>query len=260
VSWFGSDYPSPRGWSEMSVDFKLMFGFHAGMMILLLAGSLLSTTIELATAAGLLLTAMVISVAHRRAVGWRWRGIGPKEILRAAMICVGALLVLAVAMSLFPPTSPLPLPFYLAGGGVALFNLLKALNLTCPSEAEFRANCGEAAPPVSPPPRPALPLWKRVLLGLNSALGLLLSISFVAFFYLSAKAFIDGLPTPTPTQTAMLSSKGSIRYVSADQKHLIDLLQTITFTTAPILLLLGVFLHFVLKVRVFDRSFGRPPK
>lgn len=53
---------------------------------------------------------------------------------------------------LFPATNSRFLPWYLAGFGIGLFNLLSGLNLVQSTEAEFQAMCREGAAA----PRPQL--------------------------------------------------------------------------------------------------------
>ena len=64
----------PRRWSEMSLEFKLMFAYHIAMMALLVAGDAVPVSGEIAIAAGILAVIVALSWRHRETMGWRWPG------------------------------------------------------------------------------------------------------------------------------------------------------------------------------------------
>src|SRR5262249_29142554 len=98
----------------------------------------------LAIAAGLLGAAILASALRRLRAGWRWSGVGFKEVALAILVVACTAAVWASAISLFPPPSAHALPWYLAGAGIGLFNLLSVLKFVRLSEAEFLADCPDA--------------------------------------------------------------------------------------------------------------------
>src|SRR5258708_9971595 len=81
------DYP--RKWSEMSLDFKLMFVWHGSMMVLMMTGGLFTIGQELTLAAILTAVLFSLSIQNRPSNGWQWQPVQSKQFQSAA----GALLL-----------------------------------------------------------------------------------------------------------------------------------------------------------------------
>lgn len=162
---------------------------------------------------------------------------------------------------LFPATNSRFLPWYLAGFGIGLFNLLSGLNLVQSTEAEFQAMCreGAAAPPAAAPlpAAPTEPRWKTAVRTTFKVYFLAVWLAGVSFFYVYGRAFGGGSPLPTATQSEPLTDHGKTVYISPSQKRLVDLLRTGMFIGIPSAMALAFALHFVAKVKLFD---NRPPR
>ena len=63
-----------------------MFAYHIGMMIMFMAGGLLTVPLEVGVALALAAMCVLLSLRHRQQVGWRWPGVSAKEILLAAAV------------------------------------------------------------------------------------------------------------------------------------------------------------------------------
>ncbi|MEQ1819421.1 MAG: hypothetical protein ABL871_12500 [Terricaulis sp.] len=240
----------------MSTDYKLMFAFHGCMMVLFLVGGALSVNVELAIAAALLGLATLVSILHRRQAGWRWRGVGIKEVLSALFGVVLVVLFLGATTPLASPTNPRMLPWFLAGAGIGLFGLLTSLKLVRFSQAEFLADCTDQQEREAIADEGEVG-WRRLLHWIYSALFLGVWLIFVAFFYLFGREMRDGSPAPTATQTMPLTNHGETVYIAAQAKQLIDVLQAASFTGIPAIMVLGAVLHFGFGVRVLGPKRNR---
>src|SRR4051794_8416284 len=129
----------PRSWREMSLEFKSMVAYHIGMMIMLMAGGLLTVPLEVGVALTLAAMCVFLSLRHRRQVAWRWPGVSTKEILLAAAVVVGGVIFLTAATPMFSPLEPQMLPWYLAGVGIVSFNVLTMLRVITYAESDFVA-------------------------------------------------------------------------------------------------------------------------
>jgi len=76
------DYP--KRWKDMSLELKLMFVYHACMMVLFIAGGAFSLRQELTLTGVLLAVLVAISMRHRRSANWRWQSAKSKNLLGAA--------------------------------------------------------------------------------------------------------------------------------------------------------------------------------
>lgn len=248
------DYP--RKWKDMSLDFKLMFVYHGCMMFLFISGSRFTTRQELLIAASLVAVLTILSLRHRTAIGWKWKGITTKDLAMA--IGVGALLVffLHSASPQFPASNPSFLPWYLAGFGIGAFNILTTLKLVRSSEAQMRADCSDAlAEPKQQPKGESLePRWHRIARGIFSCLFLLVWLEGVAFFYYHGKVFSSGSSTPTATQSDPISDHGNTVYITHAQKVQLDRMETMMFTGVPAILVSGLVLHFLVGVKLFPNT------
>lgn len=251
-----SDRSHPRKWSEMSTDFKLMMGYHLCMMALFIVGGAVGVVAELAIAASVLAIAIVISVWRKFTAGWRWPGVGLKEVAWAVVTVVLMGAFAFAATPLASPSSPLMLPWYLAAAGIGIFNTATALRLATVSEIEFLAQCGEL-PPTSENGAPRGPRWRRVLRTAYSVAFIAVWLVGLASFYFFGSGMRDGTPSPTGTHTEPLTNHGHTVYVSVAEKKLIDLLQISMFVGIPTIIIIGALLHFIFKVPIFG---SRPTK
>ncbi len=251
-----SGNPRPN-WSQMSLDYKLMFAWHGCMMFLFIAGGAFTLRQEITVATILLVVLVTISMRNRRASNWHWAGAEPKQRLTAAGTILATGFFLFAASPLFPPSNPNALPWYLAGLGIGTMNFLIALRLVRSTQSEFLADCqGAASPPAAPEP-PAMqtdPNWKRILRGAYSVAFFLVWLNFLVFFYISGKTFRDGLPAPTATHTDPMTQHGHTVYVTHDQKILADRLMLVAMTGIPAVLATGAILHFLVGVKIFDNT------
>jgi hypothetical protein len=260
MGWFGG--PTKRratSWKEMSAESRMMFVYHGCMMVLFITGGVLTVKLELAIATTLIAIGTAFSLRRRREKNWHWRSPGVK----GAAMTTGTVLLMAFflysATPMFSPARPQFLPWYLAGFGIGLFNVLSALNLVKSSEAEFEAECGEPPPPsasasgqtqlTSPPAR-----WKQVVRGAFTVYFFAVWITGVSSFYFSGKAFRGGSPTPTASHTEPMTEHGKTVYVSPAEKRLVDLSETGMMVGIPSVFVLGFVVHFLLGVKLVDNA------
>ncbi|HYT08549.1 MAG TPA: hypothetical protein VEL77_12940 [Rugosimonospora sp.] len=243
----------------MSVEFRMMFVYHGCMMVLFMTGGVLTVKLELAIATILIAFGAAVSLRRRREKNWHWRSPGVK----GAAMAIGTVLLMAfflyAATPLFSPTRPQFFPWYLAGFGIGLFNVLSALNLVQSSEAEFETGCGERqslplgerADAQSPPHRIG---WKQVVRGAFIVYFFAVWVTFVSSFYFYGKAFRGGSPTPTASQTEPMREHGKTVYVSPAEKRLVDLWENGMMVGIPSVFVLGFVIHFLLGVKLVDNA------
>jgi hypothetical protein len=251
------DYP--RKWKDMSLEYKLMFGFHICMMVLFATQGISNKLTEkqqilfvIAIAAAIL----VLSVRHRRAIRWKWQGVAIKDVAWAAVTVVLGGVFFYSASSWFSPLNPRFLPWYLAGLGIAIFNTLNALKLVRTSEAQMMADAqrGSTSPESHADPEPFEPVWRRAVRAIYYCVFFLVWLAGVGSFYLSGKTYRSGSPSPTVTQTEPMSEHGSTVYITRMQKLEVDELQTISFIGIPVILASGFILHFLTGVKLFPNT------
>jgi len=246
----------PRKWKDMSLDFKLMFVYHGCMMFLFIAGSGFTTRQELFIAISLAVVLTILSLRHRSAIGWKWKGITTKDLAMA--IAGSALLVffLHAATPQFPASNPRFLPWYLAGFGIGAFNVLTMLKLVRSSESQMLADCSDTPTESKQEPKTESlePRRHRIARGIFSCLFLLVWLEGVAFFYHHGKVFSSGSPAPTATQTDPISDHRNTVYITHAEKVQLDLLETMIFTGVPAILVGGFVLHFLVGVKLFPNT------
>jgi len=248
------DYP--KRWKDMSLELKLMFVYHACMMVLFIAGGAFSLRQELTLTGVLLAVLVAISMRHRRSANWRWQSTKSMNLPGAAasVVLTGALLF--AATPLFPPSNPRFLPWYLAGFGIGTFNVLQALRFVHPSEMAFLADCHEPAGQIEQPFQiePTDQRWHRILRTAFSIIFLIVWLEFVAFFYYSGVAFRDGSPIPITSKSEAVTEHGKTVYITRDQKIVWDRLESFAFTGIPSVIVGGFFLHFLVGVKLFPNA------
>ena len=62
----------------------------------------------------------------------------------------------------------------------------------------------------------------------------------------------NGSPTPTATKTEPLRNHGTVVYIPKSDKALIDFLDNVMAIGIPSVILGGLFLNFVVGVKIFD--------
>jgi len=243
----------PRQWKDMSLDFKLMFVFHGCMMILFIIGGAFSVRQELAFTAALVAVLTSLSIRNRRISGWHWHGVKPKDVLMAAGIVALMSVFLYAATPQFSPLKSEVLPWYLAGFGIGVFNVMQQLRLVFPSNEAFLADCQEASGQhgVAPPPAPIDPLWQRVVRATYSLLFFMVWLGFLAFFYYSGTSFRDGSPIPTANQPEAVTEHGKTVYITHQQKIICDKLELFAFVGIPSIILGGLITHFLAGVKLY---------
>ena len=252
----------PKKWKEMSLDMKLMFGYHGSMMAMMMAGGSLSVRQELTMAAVMASLIVLLSRSNRQKKHWRWPGIRPVDVLYAVGSVFFISIFLYSASPLFPPNNGHIVPWYLACLGIGLFGVLQSLKVVCPSEAEFASNCkivdlyGRELEPVqeSSSARPSEANWKRVTKTTYTVMFTLLWICGVASFYFFGTAFKNGSPEPTVTQTEPLEDHGKTVYVTPTEKQRVRSLQLVSWVGVPVVLIGGAVLHFVVGVKLFPNT------
>ena len=248
-------YPYPQHWSDMSTDFKLLFGYHGSMMVLMVLGAVISARLQLKIVGVLVAAIGTVSLIARRKAGWRWRGVGIRGILDALLNFVLAGLFFLSVSTLAPPLNPMFLPWYLGGVGIVAFATLSALNVTTYSQSEFLDQCrdGKAAnDTVDETAGEKEALWRRAVRAIYSVAFLGVWLAGVASFYLFGKSVKNGSAEPSGQNTVALMDHGNTVYVTQQAKDLIDTLQSAMSLGIPAIMAIGAFLHFVLHIEVLS--------
>lgn len=209
----------PKSWTEMSFDMRLFFGFHACMVVLMLARFALSASIafEIGVVCCAALIALLLSILNRKRHGWHWPGATWKHVLTALGVAALVLYFLGAALPGTTVLNPNFFPWLAAGGGFLVFGVLSALNIVQQSEVELQRHCGEgkqveALPPT--PPGPQLPTWKRAVASAFGIYFLAVWIIGVGFFWKFNSAFSHGSLQPTATQTETYQPRSQRLYHS----------------------------------------------
>jgi len=241
---------SPRSWREMSLEYKMMVIYHMVMMAMFIAGGALTVALEVGIALALGTAGVLLSLRHRRQVRWRWPGVSTKDILLALGAIGAGIIFLVAATPMFPPLQPHALPWYLAGAGIVLFNLLTVLRLMTFAETDFvMPPPQESAAESEGSPIAVTPRWHALIRIVCTVVFVAAWLDFAAFFYLSGQLLQHGSPTLTGTQTAPLRDHGTIVYVTPEDKAWLDLLE-LGQAGIPIAIGLALFAQFVLGVKI----------
>jgi len=248
----------PQSWREMSLDMKLCLASVGCMVGVWIAGDLLPIRIQLLIALMVAALAVSLSVRRRRQMDWRWPGTNVKGVLRAVGTAAAFALMFFACRPSFPFFERGCLGWYLAGVMIALFSILDSLHVVQPSEADFLKFCGPPKLSSGEGPQAAPsddePLWQRAARAIFGVLFVAVWIEFMASFYFFGVYFRNGAPKPTPTQTEQLINHGSAVYVTPVQKHLLDRLDTWSFTCIPAIMVAAAILHFIVGVKLFDNT------
>jgi hypothetical protein len=246
----------------MSVDFRLMFIYHVSMMLLFVAGgSGISLRHEIFATILLVAVLVAVSVRNRKKKGWHWQGIGATNVLFAIGSAILIAFFLFAATPLFPPSNPQSLPWYLAGAGIGIFGILHSLRIVYAAEADFLANCGsfdpyrQGAPPI--PQRfnsPGEAPWKKATRTVYGIVFMLVWVSSVLSFYKLGVSFKGGSAVPAQTQTEPLTDHGRTVYITSAEKQQLDILQMISMTGIPVMVVGGLCLHFIAGVKLYGNT------
>ena len=111
-----------------SFDFKLMSGYHVGMMLMIPVGFILPSKYIISAAASLILILSLIALIHKNRSGWHWikpdiKGIG----MGIFSIVSGGVLIFVISNSFGGIQGPIT-SFICAGVGIIYFNFMAALN------------------------------------------------------------------------------------------------------------------------------------
>jgi hypothetical protein len=157
---------------NMSLDFKLMFVYHIAMMILFGTRMIDDAAAQALFALALFVVLILISAVHKFRAQWQWQwqwpGIGllglPSAILGVAFVYaflafaayiinpdfsfpdlqnINYIDLIAESWSVIIAAASVPAitPWYLAGIGIGIFNLLSSLKLATTKKSEFVAQC-----------------------------------------------------------------------------------------------------------------------
>lgn len=151
---------------KISFDFKIMFVYHITMMLLFVTHAIdkAFTQAMLALALGIIL--VIVSVWHKQKTNWKWPGLKPSSLPKILFNLIVMYAFFSIAAHTARPkmdnfdfnnpdylklitdswrvilkaaSDPFFTPWYLAGVGICVFNLLSDLNLidkTIPPELE----------------------------------------------------------------------------------------------------------------------------
>jgi hypothetical protein len=257
-----ADVRYPKNWKEMSLDMRLMFGYHISMMVMMVAGGSLTVRQELTIASTIAVLILLVSRHQRQKKHWRWPGIKPVNVLYA----LGGIFFISIFLysvtPLAPPSNGHIVPWYLGGLGIGMFSILQSLKVVYASEAEFASDCmiidqyGRELEPahVPSPAQLSEPNWKRITKVTYTTVFMLVWVCGVASFYFFGTAFKNGSPESTATRIEPLEDHGKTVYVTPDDKRLVHALQLISGVGFPVVLISGVILHFLVGVKLFPNT------
>jgi len=229
----------------MSLDCKCMFGYHGCMMALMLLGGSLTLRAMVMVVAALLSSFAIISVVHRIRCGWRWPGVGVKNILGVgATVLLGGFFIGAV-LPRATPSNPAIFPWFAAAAGIVLFGVLSNLRVVYQSEAEFLSFCGDQPPPPTEAVGDSEIAWKKTARRAYSGYFLAVWIAGVSFFRAFDSAYQNGSPKPTTERTEPLTDHGHTVYITTHEKRTVTALEYVMMIGIPSAILAG----FVLQKR-----------
>ncbi len=153
---------------NMSLDFKLMFVYHIAMMALFGTRFIDNADAQALFALVLFIVLVLISAVHKFRAQWKWPGIGlltlPSALLGVAFVYaflafaafttnpdyvfpnfqnVSYIDLIAGSWTVVISAASIPVftPWYLAGIGIGVFNLLSSLKLVTIKKSEFESQC-----------------------------------------------------------------------------------------------------------------------
>jgi hypothetical protein len=251
----------PRRWADYSLEYQGMFAYHIAMMAMMVTG-LVPVPYEIAVAGGIVAVIATASIGRRQSLDWQWPGLARYDLLKAALIVAAGAVFLYVATVNFKADDPHLMPWFLAGLGIILFNVLSQLKLVTFSEEAFAALGKPAEAPAveimgAPRDDDGEPSWHRTARAAYRIGFFAIWLTFLAFFYLNSTALRDGVPQPTATASAPITDHGRTVYIARDRAGLIDLLSKLSLIGIPLIVLSGFALQYAIGVRLFTPRTGR---
>lgn len=242
---------------EKSLDFRLLEGFFLCMVVAVAVHLFfkVGTQGEAIIACAAAVVGIFLSIKNRVKHGWRWPGTGIRDVLWAFAVALLLAFFVGAALPGHSPLEPRLFPWCAIGVSWLLFAVLNGLHIVCQSEEEFRLQCGPAtkATPVLPAPRPPR-TWQSIVTNAFQVYFLLIWIAGVGFFWRFNAVFHHGSPVATAAQTEQLSNHGQIVYISLQDWQQVHLLERVMMLGIPSVFVIGGFLHFVARVKVFSRT------
>ncbi|PKA10849.1 hypothetical protein CH372_17350 [Leptospira meyeri] len=135
----------PNQWKDYSLDYKCMFIYHGFMMILFILGDKISINIQFTIVALLLISIILFSIKYRIRIRWKWPGVEVKNTIYAIMIIILGLFFFFSSINSFPPFKSQTFPWYSAGFGIILFQVLNVLNITAYYKDKFELKTDKTA-------------------------------------------------------------------------------------------------------------------
>ncbi len=153
---------------DISFDFKLMFVYHITMMFLFMFNPIEEPLKQLEFAVTLSILLIIASVVHKLRTNWTWPGLSRSSIPSAIFTLIftysflvfssstisnmdiisnidleslESLMVKSWRSILNAASNPTFTPWYLAGAGIGLMNILVALNLATHKKSAFKVQC-----------------------------------------------------------------------------------------------------------------------
>ncbi|HTA29514.1 MAG TPA: hypothetical protein VK731_03475 [Candidatus Cybelea sp.] len=201
---------------------------------------------------------VVLSIRNRIRLGWRWPGAKLKDVFGTLVAAAFIIFFFGAILPGHSPFNPAVFPWFAAGANFLVYAVLNGLKVVNDSNAAFLQNCGEhrsLAPPEPPPPsRPAQRSWKQILAAVYGIYFLIVWLLGLSFFWRFNLAFSHGSPKPTATQTEKLINHSHTVYITPDEKRMVHLLELSMMCGIPSAMALGVFLHFIVGVKIFDNK------
>jgi hypothetical protein len=256
----------PRNWKEQSFDMRLFFGFHICMMVLMILGAitLAGVGFEIIVACGVAAIIAILSIRNRIKNDWHWPGTNWKGVASAVITAALCLYFLGSVLPGHTIRNPGLFPWLSAGCAIITFGILSGLNIVQSSQAEFERCCG----PAQELPRLAGDSknessqfeftssrgtqsfgWRKIVTTAFQIYFLAAWLTGVTFFWQFNLANSHGSPTPTATQTEPLSNHGHTVYISAKEKHRVDLLKTLAPIGIVSAIAFAAILQFGLKLK-----------
>jgi hypothetical protein len=94
-------------------------------------------------------------------------------------------------------------------------------------------------------------MWKRVVRAAHALMFILVWLDGAAWFYFSDKSIREGFRSPNGLHVEPTKEHGQIFYITADQKHLNDLLEMAFSIGVPLVVTTALALHYLVGVRLF---------
>lgn len=244
-----------------SFDFALFLAFQAVQFFMAATGAPSSIRLQLLIAALAAGGLAFLSARRRRALGWRWAGLGPRQ---AAMAAIAAGISGPFAL-IFPPSDGVwrdgaMFPYFLGAVGIFAFWVMRELQIVRLWEAQFLADCGATPESLGLAPADAEPGWKKAVRSIFVGCFVLLAANCAAFMGFCHQAYSNASPQPTRTHPESFSHNYKTVYITIADKLLLDRLEAIMTAAIPSLAGAGLLLRYGLGVRLYQPETLAPPR